>query len=124
MVLALVLVGIRMLEYEYFSYGSGFNWYIAVSVALALGIGLWLGKEFFVKQKLVSESLDAEQLANFGLSSREIEILTLIDEGKTNQEIADSLFVSLNTIKTHNANIFQKLDVKNRVQAIAKAKSL
>jgi DNA-binding NarL/FixJ family response regulator len=125
--LALILVGLRMLEYRYYNYGEMFNWYIASSVAVALAIGWWLGREFFTKRKVKAESnkvLNPEALLESGLSKREVEILILIEKGQTNQEIADSLFVSLNTVKTHNANIFQKLDVKNRVQAIAKGRSL
>ena len=56
------------------------------------------------------------------LSPRELEILHLIASGKSNQEIANTIFVSLSTIKTHNQNIFEKLDVKRRTQAIEKAK--
>jgi LuxR family maltose regulon positive regulatory protein len=58
------------------------------------------------------------------LSSREIEVLKLIASGKTNQEIADRLFVSINTIRTHTKNINSKLDVHSRTQAVAKAKKL
>jgi LuxR family maltose regulon positive regulatory protein len=56
------------------------------------------------------------------LSPRELEVLMLISTGYTNQEIADSLFVSLNTIKKHTSHIYGKLGVKNRAQAIAQAR--
>ena len=65
-----------------------------------------------------------EELAKLGLSKRELEVLQLIAEGLSNQEIAARLFVSLNTIKTHSSRIFEKLDVKRRTQAIEKAKRL
>jgi LuxR family maltose regulon positive regulatory protein len=58
------------------------------------------------------------------LSPRELEVLKLISTGHTNQEIADSLFVSLNTIKKHTSHIYGKLGVKNRAQAIARARVL
>jgi ATP/maltotriose-dependent transcriptional regulator MalT len=45
-------------------------------------------------------------------------------EGLANQEIADQLFVSLNTVKTHSSNLFSKLEVSRRTQAIQKAKEL
>jgi len=51
-------------------------------------------------------------------------VLQLMSEGLSNQEIAARLFVSLNTIKTHSANIFEKLDVRRRTQAVDKAKKL
>jgi LuxR family maltose regulon positive regulatory protein len=58
------------------------------------------------------------------LSEREIEVLQLINGGLTNQDIATRLFLSLHTVKAHNRNIYSKLNVHNRTQAIAKAKAL
>ena len=58
------------------------------------------------------------------LTNREIEILLILSKGLSNQEIAERLFISPETVKRHLYNIYQKFDVKNRQQAIAKAKSL
>ena len=58
------------------------------------------------------------------LSSREIEILNLLAQGLSNREIAAQLFLTLNTIKVHNRNIFGKLNVKNRTQAVTKGRQL
>jgi LuxR family maltose regulon positive regulatory protein len=58
------------------------------------------------------------------LSAREVEVLTLIAEGKTNQEISAHLFLAVNTVKRHAYNIFTKLDVKSRTQAVARARQL
>jgi LuxR family maltose regulon positive regulatory protein len=58
------------------------------------------------------------------LSAREAEILTLLAEGKSNQEIASDLYLALNTVKRHVYNIFAKLDVQKRTQAVAKARRL
>lgn len=58
------------------------------------------------------------------LSPREREVLELIAKGRTNQEIAEALVVSLSTVKVHTRNIYQKLDVKNRTQAVSRAQSL
>jgi LuxR family maltose regulon positive regulatory protein len=58
------------------------------------------------------------------LSAREVEVLALIAEGKSNQEISGHLFLALNTVKRHAYNIFTKLDVKNRTQAVARARQL
>ena len=54
------------------------------------------------------------------ISEREFDVLLAIYEGKTNQQMADSLFVSVNTIKTHISNLYIKLDVASRTAAIAK----
>jgi LuxR family maltose regulon positive regulatory protein len=58
------------------------------------------------------------------LSEREVEVLQLIAGGLTNREIADQLYLSLNTVKVHTRNIYGKLDVHNRTEAVAKARAL
>jgi LuxR family maltose regulon positive regulatory protein len=58
------------------------------------------------------------------LSERELEVLRLIADGLTNQEIAARLYLSLNTVKVHARNIYGKLGVRNRTRAVAKAKVL
>lgn len=65
-----------------------------------------------------------QQIGKYGLSSREVEVLKYISEGMKNQEIADKIFVSLSTVKTHTKNIFEKLDVRNRIEAARKAQVL
>jgi LuxR family transcriptional regulator, maltose regulon positive regulatory protein len=57
-----------------------------------------------------------------GLTSRELEILQLLARGYTNQKIADKLYVSINTIKTHVSNLFDKLGARNRIDALVRAK--
>lgn len=63
-------------------------------------------------------------LQQTGISKREYEVLELIAAGLSNQQIADKLFVSLNTVKTHSSRVFEKLEVNRRTQAVEKAKSL
>ncbi len=58
------------------------------------------------------------------LSAREMEVLALIAEGKSNQEISAQLYLALNTVKRHVYNIFAKLEVKKRTQAVSKARQL
>jgi LuxR family maltose regulon positive regulatory protein len=58
------------------------------------------------------------------LSERELEVLQLVAGGLTNQEIASRLFLALNTVKSHSRNIYGKLDVHSRTQAIARAQAL
>lgn len=67
---------------------------------------------------------DASQISKLGISKREYEILLLINEGLSNQQIADKLFVSENTVKKHVSNLFFKMDVERRTEAIKKAKGL
>jgi two-component system, NarL family, response regulator LiaR len=99
-----------------------------------LSTGLWLGRRFHQKNKEIlpqtsyeikdTVSIDAKNVEKLGISKRELEVLVLMGRGMSNQEIADALFVSQNTVKTHTSRIFEKLDVKNRTHAIIKAKSL
>lgn len=64
-----------------------------------------------------------EKLPN-ALSDREYELLLLLKTGVTNKEIAEQLFISINTVKTHLQHLFEKLDVKNRTQAIFRIREL
>ena len=68
--------------------------------------------------------LDTSLVSQLELSKRELEILGLLAQGHSNQEIAAKLFVSLSTVKTHIQNLFEKLDVKRRIQAVEKPRSL
>ena len=71
---------------------------------------------------LISQTQESDLIE--ALSEREIEVLQLIAEGLTNSEIASRLFLSLNTIKVHTRNIYGKLNVHSRIQAIARSQEL
>ncbi len=95
---------------------------------LFLIIGIILSRKLFVRTKIITRqkplAINAEQLLNSGLSKREAEILLLMHDGLSNQQIADKLFISENTIKKHISNIFQKLQVERRTEAVKKALEL
>jgi LuxR family transcriptional regulator, maltose regulon positive regulatory protein len=82
--------------------------------------------KFIDSLKLALERKEKLKNMNFGidLSTRELETIKLISGDLTNREIADKLFISLNTVKTHLKNIYLKLEVDNRAKAVAKAKEL
>lgn len=88
-------------------------------------LGAWV-MHHFQQKKQEKENARKEMvtLPELGLSHREMEVLELMSQGLTNQQIADKLFLSIHTIKTHGSNLFVKLDVKNRTQALIKAKEL
>jgi NarL family two-component system response regulator LiaR len=69
-------------------------------------------------------TLNEAELSKLRISNRELEVLQLMARGLSNQEIAERLFVSLNTIKTHSSNLFLKMEVERRTQAVEKAKRL
>ncbi|HJP63377.1 MAG TPA: LuxR C-terminal-related transcriptional regulator, partial [Mucilaginibacter sp.] len=68
--------------------------------------------------------LNETEIKRLNLSKRELEVLQLMALGLSNQEIADKLFVSLNTIETHSAQVFEKMEVKRRTQAVDTGKKL
>ncbi len=82
--------------------------------------------EIYLQQisKLENSGNFNEKAKDYGLSSRETEVLNYIAKGLKNQEIADTMFVSLSTVKTHTKNIFEKLEVRNRIEAAQKAQVL
>lgn len=77
-------------------------------------------------QALASEPAQATSTGNLiePLSARELEVLQLMAQGKTNKEIARQLFVAPGTVKAHSASIYRKLDVANRTAAVARARQL
>lgn len=85
-----------------------------------------ISKEFIDNLKLAIEKKEKRKKihAEAGLSTREMDTLKLIAENLTNKEIADRLFISLNTVKTHVRNILLKLEIDNRAQAVVKAKKI
>jgi DNA-binding CsgD family transcriptional regulator len=61
---------------------------------------------------------------DLGLSERELEVLALLATGQTNAEVAAALHISVGTVKSHSANIYRKLEAKNRTEAVARAREL
>lgn len=115
---------LRWLEYQYVVRFFSTEIYIAlIAVAFTL-FGLWLGHRLTRRSAPQSFSRNVQALEYLGVSEREYQVLELLAEGHSNQEIAARLFVSPNTIKTHLARLYEKLDVTRRTQAVAKAKAL
>jgi ATP/maltotriose-dependent transcriptional regulator MalT len=69
-------------------------------------------------------SLNQQKLVQLGITKRELEILQLIATGLSNREIAEKLFVSENTVKTHSSRLFDKLSAKRRTQAVQLGKEM
>jgi ATP/maltotriose-dependent transcriptional regulator MalT len=80
-------------------------------------------KQVFVEVPANGE-IDSQQVIKLGLSKREHQILQLISEGLSNQQMAAQLYISENTIKKHISNLFLKLDVERRTEAVKKARAL
>jgi len=93
-----------------------------VIAVLFLGLGVWVGAQLIRRKK--SDQINKQKARALQLSERELEVLALLDQGLSNQEISDRLFVSLNTTKTHISRIYQKMGVSRRTQAVQKAREL
>lgn len=125
LLLSILLAGLKLVQYYFFSYRIELEFYIGIIAILFLVIGVWAGSKWINSQSPILESLDSIAInANGLLSDREMDVLAGIARGQSNQEIADSLFVSLNTVKTHISNIYMKLNVSRRTQALAKARKM
>jgi two-component system, NarL family, response regulator LiaR len=125
--LAILIFVLKFIEYQYLVRDLTLEFYLGVVAVLFTVMGIWMGLRLSRKRITTEETTfvpDDNSIRQLGISKREHDVLTLMAEGLSNQEIADKLFVSLNTVKTHSANLFLKLQVRRRTQAIQKAKQL
>ena len=122
------LTGIlKFIEYRFFVRDLSMEFYLGVVAVLFAGIGVWAGQRLTRRKVVIATpdfKLNEPELQRLGISKREYEVLELMAQGLSNQEIADKLFASLNTIKTHSSNLFVKLDARRRTQAVRRAKEL
>lgn len=135
--LAVLLFLLKWLELRLIIVNHAFEIYIGAIALIFTALGIWLAlkltrsrtKTVVVEKEIYKNGqadfvLNKEELSRLGLSNREFEVLQLMAQGLSNREIASRLFVSLNTVKTHSSNIFGKMDVKRRTQAIDRGKKL
>lgn len=123
------LIGLlKFLEYRLFVRDLSMEFYVGIVAVMFTILGVWVGLKLTRRKTIVITNanfqFDESRLEKVGISKREYEVLELMARGLSNQEIADKLFVSLNTIKTHSSNLFLKLEAKRRTQAIQRAKEL
>ena len=124
---------LRLIEYRFLVVEHSLEIYGGLIALLFAGLGIWLGlkltrKEEIIVLKEVAVSapftLNQGNLQELGVTRRELEILELIASGLSNREIAEKLFVSENTVKTHSSRLFDKLSAKRRTQAVQIGKEL
>lgn len=119
---------LRLTEYRFLIVAHAVEIYASLIAALFAAIGIWLGLTFtrnkpqVIVQRPTQQNSpfipDAHQLTELAITPRELEILNLIAAGLSNREIADRLFVSENTVKTHSSRLFDKLGARRRTQAV------
>jgi NarL family two-component system response regulator LiaR len=134
--LAALLFLMKWLEWRFLIVDYAVELYGGALAIIFTALGIWLAAKLmkpkintvFVEKEIIVKTndfiLDERELTRLGLSKRELEVLQLMAEGLSNHQIAERLFVSLNTIKTHSGKVFEKLQVQRRTQAVDKAKKL
>lgn len=135
--MALLLLLLQWIQLRFIIIDYAFEIYAGLIAFIFTALGIWLALKLAkpkIETHIVEKTVFVEKPSDFvvnkkelekaNLSKRELEVLQLMSEGLSNKEIAERLFVSLNTIKTHSSNLFFKLDVERRTQAIEKAKRL
>jgi len=130
-----LIVLLKLVEYRFLVVEHSIEIYGGLIALLFAVLGIWLGlkltktKETVVVREVLipaqqSFALNEMRLRELGITRRELEILELIAGGLSNREIAEKLFVSENTVKTHSSRLFDKLSAKRRTQAVQLGKEL
>jgi len=131
-----LIVVLKLIEFRFLVVEHSIEIYGGLIAALFAGLGIWLGlkltkkkevlivKEVPVPTALAPFAVNEERVKDLGITKRELEILELIAQGLSNREIADKLFVSENTVKTHSSRLFDKLSARRRTQAVQIGKEM
>lgn len=131
----LLIAGLKFIEYRWLVVEYSVEIYGGLVAAVFAGLGIWLGlrltrhtKTVVVREVEVPAPVnfvrDQTKLESLGITPRELEILELIALGLSNKEIAERVFVSENTVKTHSSRVFSKLGARRRTQAVQLGKEL
>jgi DNA-binding CsgD family transcriptional regulator len=126
---------LKAIEYRYLVVEHSVEIYGGLVALVFVTVGIWLGLRITQRQERVivrevsvpapaTFTRNEEKLAAIGMTPRELEILELIAKGLSNREIAERVFVSENTVKTHSSRVFEKLGAKRRTQAVQLGKEL
>lgn len=135
--LAVLMLVLQIAQYRFIILEHSAELYAGIVAVVFVVLGIVMGRKLTTPKEVVVEKLvpvavnqsapftvNEQVLEKLNISKREHEILLLIAQGLSNQEIADKTFVSINTVKTHVSNLLLKLDAKRRAQAIQKAREL
>ena len=137
LLMAILVFVLKWLQWKFLIIDNSIDIYVGLIAVFFTILGVWVAtqltkpkvqtviieKEIYVNHAGDS-SINEAELKKLNLTNREYEILQLLTKGYSNAEIAENLFLSLSTVKTHVSNLFVKMDVKSRAQAIEKAKRL
>ncbi len=133
LILAILVFVLKWLQWKFLIVDNAIDIYIGLIAVFFTALGVWVAMQLvkpktktIVIEKEVPEkfSVNETELKKLDLSNREYEVLQLLAKGYSNADIANNLFLSVSTVKTHVSNLFLKMDVKSRTQTIEKAKRL
>jgi DNA-binding CsgD family transcriptional regulator len=127
-----LIVVLKLIEFRFLVVEHSLEIYSGLIALLFAGLGIWLGLRLTRKREVVvvkevpvqSFTLNEDRLKDLGITKRELEILELMAQGMSNREIAQRLFVSENTVKTHSTHLFDKLSARRRTQAVQIGKAM
>jgi DNA-binding CsgD family transcriptional regulator len=122
--LALGAAALQWLQYRYLTRAFTVEIYIAMLAVAFTSLGLWVGRKLTPQPAAPDYHRNEAAIRSLQLTARECEILEMLASGQSNKELARSLGISPNTVKTHLARIYEKLEVERRVHAIEKARRL
>lgn len=125
MALALGAAALHWLEYQIWARAHASEVYIALIATAFMGLGIWVGARLFrprARASAFEPNLRAQ--ASLGITEREHEVLVLLAAGRSNKEIAARLDLSPNTVKTHIARLYEKLEAARRTEAVLRAREL
>ncbi|AUP79734.1 response regulator transcription factor [Flavivirga eckloniae] len=112
----------RISKYTLLAGETTIEFVIVVIAIVFFVIGVYINKKSLHKPQNISDEIDHKKIKELEITSREYEVLQAISQGLSNKEIAEKLFLSESTIKTHVSNLLVKLNAKRRTQAIQIAK--
>jgi DNA-binding CsgD family transcriptional regulator len=134
LVCGVLITLLKLMEYRFLVVERSLEIYGGLVAAVFAALGIWLGlklttpvEKVVVREIPVRETafvLNQTKLEELEITPRELEILNLIAQGLSNREIAERLFVSENTVKTHSSRLFDKLSARRRTQAVQLGKEL
>jgi DNA-binding CsgD family transcriptional regulator len=122
--LAAGTLALAWLDYQRLARTQPLELYLFLLALGFLGLGVWVGMRVFAPPAPKPFDGNPQAAAQLGLSERELEVLAELAAGYANKEIAARLHVSPNTVKTHVARVFEKLEASRRTEAIRKAREL
>lgn len=122
--LALAAFALEWLEFKVLARTFAFEIYALLIAVGFLALGVWVGARLTRRKAASTFMRNDAALEALGVTDREYEVLALIAEGLANKEIARRLDLSPNTVKTHLARLYEKLEVQSRLQAVQKARGL